>query len=69
MTNFAAGYINFYTCNGAITMPKFNDAAADAAAVAMIRPYAGSRAIVHVDILGIASGGGGVHCATRELPA
>jgi agmatine deiminase len=68
MTNFAAGYINFYKCNGAIIVPKFNDLAADAAAVATIRPYAGSRAIVQVDILGIASGGGGVHCATRELP-
>ncbi|WP_176059915.1 agmatine deiminase family protein [Paraburkholderia sp. BCC1876] len=69
MTNFAAGYINFYKCNGAIIVPKFNDVAADAAAVATIRPYAGSRAIVQVDILGIASGGGGVHCSTRELPA
>ncbi|WP_431226020.1 agmatine deiminase family protein [Burkholderia contaminans] len=69
MTNFAAGYINFYACNGAIVMPKFNDAAADAAAVAAIRPYAGNRAIVQVDILGIASGGGGIHCATREVPA
>ncbi|VWD24760.1 peptidyl-arginine deiminase [Burkholderia lata] len=69
MTNFAAGYINFYTCNGAIVMPKFNDAAADAAAVAAIRPYAGNRAIVQVDILGIASGGGGIHCSTREVPA
>ncbi|HEX7910875.1 MAG TPA: agmatine deiminase family protein [Paraburkholderia sp.] len=69
MTNFAAGYINFYKCNGAIIVPKFNDVAADAGAVATIRPYAGSRAIVQVDILGIASGGGGVHCSTRELPA
>lgn len=69
MTNFAACYINFYACNGAIVMPKFNDAAADAAAVAAIRPYAGNRAIVQVDILGIASGGGGIHCSTREVPA
>ncbi|PCE24866.1 agmatine deiminase family protein [Burkholderia ubonensis] len=69
MTNFAAGYVNFYTCNGAIIVPKFNHDASDAAAVAAIRPYAGSRAIVQVDILGIASGGGGIHCATREVPA
>ncbi|HGL6715603.1 agmatine deiminase family protein [Burkholderia contaminans] len=69
MSYFAAGYINFYTCNGALVMPKFNDAAADAAAVAAVRPYAGNRAIVQVDILGIASGGGGIHCSTREVPA
>ncbi|MBN3817944.1 agmatine deiminase family protein, partial [Paraburkholderia sp. Se-20369] len=68
-SNFAAGYINFYTCNGAIVMPKFNHDASDAAAMAAIRPYAGNRAIVQVDILGIASGGGGIHCATREVPA
>ncbi|WGY71526.1 agmatine deiminase family protein [Burkholderia cepacia] len=68
-TNFAAGYINFYKCNGAIIMPKFNDASADSAALTAIQPYAGSRDIVQVDILGIASGGGGVHCATREVPA
>ncbi|MDN7857023.1 agmatine deiminase family protein [Burkholderia cepacia] len=69
MSHFAAGYINFYTCNGALVMPKFNDAAADAAAVAAVRPYVGNRAIVQVDILGIASGGGGIHCSTREVPA
>ncbi|WP_176059920.1 agmatine deiminase family protein [Paraburkholderia sp. BCC1876] len=69
LTNFAAGYVNFYTCNGAIIMPKFNDANADAAALAAIQPYARWRDIVQVDILGIASGGGGIHCTTRELPA
>jgi agmatine deiminase len=69
MTNFAAGYINFFKCNGALIVPKFNDATADAAAIAALQPYAGSRDIVQVDILGIASGGGGIHCTTRELPA
>ncbi|HEX7910881.1 MAG TPA: agmatine deiminase family protein [Paraburkholderia sp.] len=69
LTNFAAGYINFYKCNGAIIMPKFNDTSADAAAFAALQPYAGSRDIVQVDILGIASGGGGIHCTTKELPA
>ncbi|WGS50588.1 agmatine deiminase family protein [Paraburkholderia sp. D15] len=69
LTNFAVGYVNFYTCNGAIIMPKFNDADADYAAWSAIQPYAGGRDIVQVDILGIASGGGGIHCATRELPA
>ena len=69
LTNFAAGYVNFYTCNNAIIVPKFNDSVADAAAIAAIQPYAGSRAIVQVDILGIAAGGGGIHCVTREVPA
>lgn len=67
--NFAAGYINFYTCNGAIILAKFGDAEADAAAVAALAPYQGKRAIVQVDITGIGSGGGGLHCATSQVPA
>ena len=67
--NFAAGYINFYTCNGAIILPKFGDAVADAAAVQAVAPYQGKRTIVQVDITGIGSGGGGLHCATSQVPA
>ncbi|CAH2801936.1 MAG: Agmatine deiminase (EC [uncultured Paraburkholderia sp.] len=62
LTNFAAGYINFYTCNGVITIPKFNDHSADDYAFKTVQAYAGSRDIVQVDITGIASGGGGIHC-------
>lgn len=69
LSNFAAGYINFYPCNGAVILPKFNDEQADAAAVAAITPYANGRAIIQVDILGVASGGGGIHCTTQQLPA
>ncbi|QIL74259.1 agmatine deiminase family protein (plasmid) [Diaphorobacter sp. HDW4B] len=67
--NFAAGYINFYHCNGAIILPKFGDPEADAAAVKALEPYLGKRRIVQVEITGIASGGGGLHCATSQVPA
>jgi agmatine deiminase len=67
--NFAAGYLNFYVCNGALILPKFGDAAADAAAVAALTPYRGDRQIVQLSIDGIASGGGGLHCATTQVPA
>ncbi|MFZ1679579.1 MAG: agmatine deiminase family protein, partial [Rhizobiaceae bacterium] len=67
--NFAAGYINFYICNGAIILPKFGDEAADRAAAAALAPYRGQRTIVQVDITGIGSGGGGLHCATMQVPA
>ncbi|MDV7400338.1 agmatine deiminase family protein, partial [Arthrospira platensis SPKY1] len=30
--DFAAGYINFYVCNGAVIVPEFGDARADTAA-------------------------------------
>ncbi len=67
--NFAAGYINFYLCNGALILPKFGDTAADLAATQALAPYLGRRQIVQVDITGIASGGGGLHCATSQVPA
>ena len=67
--NFAAGYINFYLCNGALILPKFGDTQADTAAVQALTPYLGQRQIVQVDITGIASGGGGLHCATSQVPA
>ncbi len=67
--NFAAGYINMYFCNGAVVVPSFGDTVADAAAVAAIRPHVGARTVVQVDITGIASGGGGLHCATAQVPA
>ncbi len=67
--NFAAGYINFYLCNGAIILPMFGDRAADAAARDAIAPHAFGRDIVQVDITAIGSGGGGLHCATMQVPA
>jgi agmatine deiminase len=67
--SFAAGYINFYTCNGAIILPKFGDAKADAAAADALKPYLNGRTLVQVDITGIGSGGGGLHCATSQVPA
>ncbi len=67
--NFAAGYINFYTCNKALVMPKFGDPVADAAARDALAVQFPDRTIVQVDILGIAAGGGGLHCATAQVPA
>lgn len=66
--NFAAGYINFYICNGAIILPMFGDMAADAAALNAIAPHAAGRDIVQVDITAIGSGGGGLHCSTMQVP-
>ena len=30
--NFAAGYVNYYVCNGAVIAPEFGDAKVDRAA-------------------------------------
>nr|WP_230427386.1 agmatine deiminase family protein [Collimonas humicola] len=66
--NFAPGYINFYLANGALIMPEFGDAAADANAKARYMELFPGRAIVQLNIDPIAAGGGGIHCTTQQEP-
>ncbi|MFH0134782.1 agmatine/peptidylarginine deiminase [Variovorax sp. VaC1] len=65
---FAAGYINFYVCNGAVIGPQFGDARADANARALLRDLFPKREVVQLDIDAIAAGGGGIHCTTQQQP-
>jgi agmatine deiminase len=66
---FAAGYINFYVCNGAVISPQFGDRSADAAAKETLQSLFPRREIVQLNIDGIAAGGGGIHCTTQQEPA
>ncbi|OWQ90816.1 agmatine deiminase [Roseateles aquatilis] len=66
---FAAGYINFYVCNGAVVAPQFGDDRADANARSILREQFPGREIVQLDIDAIAAGGGGIHCTTQQQPA
>ena len=66
--DFAAGYINFYVCNGAVIAPQFGDRAADAAAHNSLARLFPGRRVVAVAIDAIAAGGGGIHCATQQEP-
>lgn len=66
--SFAAGYVGYYVCNGAIIMQKFGDANADAAAKAKLMKVFSNHAIEQISIDGIASGGGSIHCATQQEP-
>lgn len=65
---FAAGYINFYVCNGAVIAPQFGDARADANARALLRELFPGRELVQLNIDAIAAGGGGIHCTTQQQP-
>ena len=67
--NFAAGYINFYVCNGAVIAPEFGDALADSAAARQLKELFPGRQVVQLNIDGIAAGGGGIHCTTQQEPA
>lgn len=65
---FASSYVNFYIANKAIIMPAFGiDRDQDARqTLATLFP---DREIVQIDITGVASGGGGIHCITQQQPA
>lgn len=66
--DFAAGYINFYVCNGAVIAPEFGDSRADAAAKRELQRVFPGRDVVQINIDGIAAGGGGIHCTTQQEP-
>ncbi|MDX8030421.1 agmatine deiminase family protein [Lentzea sp. BCCO 10_0856] len=66
--DFAGGYVNFYVCNGAVIGPEFGDARADAAAKSTLERLFPGRTVVQINIDGIASGGGGIHCTTQQEP-
>lgn len=66
--DFAAGYINFYVCNGAVIAPEFGDSQADAATKKQLSRLFPGRDIVQINIDGIAAGGGGIHCTTQQEP-
>ncbi len=65
---FAAGYINFYVCNGAVIAPQFGDSRADGNARSLLRELFPRREVVQLDIDAIAAGGGGIHCTTQQQP-
>lgn len=67
--DFAAGYINFYVCNGAVIAPEFGDPDSDSAAKATLERLFADRQVVQINIDAIAAGGGGIHCTTQQEPA
>lgn len=67
--DFAAGYVNYYLCNGAVIAPQFGDPDTDTAAKEKLQRLFPDRIVVQLDIDGIASGGGGIHCTTQQEPA
>ncbi|GAB2873600.1 agmatine/peptidylarginine deiminase [Microbulbifer echini] len=64
--DFAAGYIGYYACNGAIIAQKFGDKKADERAKATLQSAYPDRKIEQIAIDGIASGGGSIHCSTQQ---
>ncbi|MFF2389035.1 agmatine deiminase family protein [Agromyces sp. NPDC058104] len=66
--DFLASYVNFYIANGAVFLPEFGDRSADRRARDILQEQFPDRDIVPIAIDTVASGGGGIHCATHDLP-
>ncbi|KAM0715230.1 hypothetical protein Q7P37_008728 [Cladosporium fusiforme] len=65
----ALNYVNFIVVNGGVVMPKFGDEVADAKAKTVIEELFPAREVVQVQLHWIALTGGGIHCATQQVPA
>ncbi|MFD3997761.1 agmatine deiminase family protein [Streptomyces sp. NPDC058548] len=66
--DFLSSYTNYYTANGAVLVPQFGDSYADDVAYGILRAAYPGRNVVQLNIDNIASGGGGIHCATQSQP-
>ena len=67
--DFVASYANYYACNGAIIAAEYGDPRTDEIArEALSRHYPG-RDIVTLDVDPLGELGGGIHCATQQMPA
>lgn len=67
--DFVASYANYYVCNGAVIAAEFGDRETDAAADAALRRHYPDRDVVMLNVDPLGELGGGIHCATHELPA
>ncbi|MEM9581671.1 MAG: agmatine deiminase family protein [Pseudomonadota bacterium] len=67
--DFVASYANYYVCNGAVIAAEFGDQETDQIAQeALARHYPG-REIVALNVDPLGEMGGGIHCATQQMPA
>ncbi|MFE1174072.1 agmatine deiminase family protein [Streptomyces sp. NPDC058773] len=66
--DFLACYVNYYVANGAVFVPRFGDRRADSTAAAVLREQYPGREIVQLPVDNLGEGGGGIHCATQQLP-
>jgi agmatine deiminase len=67
--DFVASYANYYACNGAIIAAQFGDTETDAIAIEALRRHYSGREIITLNVDALGEVGGGIHCATQQIPA
>ncbi len=66
VNDFAAGYVGYYVCNGAVIAQKFGDKNADNQARLILQNAFPERVVEQIAVDAIASGGGSIHCTTQQ---
>ncbi|QEV17924.1 agmatine deiminase family protein [Streptomyces alboniger] len=66
--DFLASYVNYYVANDAVIMPRFGDRKADSGAASIVRELYPGREVTQLPVNALGEGGGGIHCATQQLP-
>lgn len=65
----ACYYVNYYVCNGAVIMSEFGDEEPDAIALDAVKRHYPDREVVTLNADMLIGLGGGIHCATQQVPA
>ena len=66
--DFVASYANYYVCNGAVIASQFGDERTDEIAMKALKRHYPGRKIVTVNADALGELGGGIHCATQQMP-
>lgn len=67
--DFVAPYANYYVCNGGVIAAQFGDREADRTAVNALKKHYPGREVVTLNVDALGEVGGGIHCATQQMPA
>ena len=67
--DFVASYANYYACNGAVIAAQFGDKETDSIATHALKKHFRDREVVSLNVDTLGEIGGGIHCATQQMPA
>lgn len=66
--DFLASYANFYVCNGAVITAQYGDPDTDALAQQTLARHYFDREVIMLNVDTLGELGGGIHCATQQMP-
>jgi len=66
--DFVAAYANYYVVNGAVIAPQYGDREADSIAAEALAHHYPTREIIQLNADALGEIGGGIHCATQQMP-